>query len=231
MAEPYRTRRISSAAYQALRDALPVIVWYKKSFATFLRTALRDHPELLLGLDFDALKRDTADSLVERLMRQEEAYQHVTLRLMLEVAALDSFPELERLEDRATLVAKARSAVANLKAHTESHEELLIERERAEAAREAYNQQAALQQHFADELDDLKTAFYNLAAMPEQQSQERGRQFIDRYSRGTPFMTVDHSDLMCVLDQRARLDDILRRKKRHANETGECYFPVTRLFQ
>jgi hypothetical protein len=33
-------------------------------------------------------------------------------------------------------------------------------------------------------------------------------------------MTVDHSDLMCVLDQRARLDDILRRKKRHANETG-----------
>jgi hypothetical protein len=44
-------------------------------------------------------------------------------------------------------------------------------------------------------------------------------------------MTMDGADIICVLDQRARLDDLLRRKKRHANETGECYYPVSRLFE
>jgi hypothetical protein len=33
---------------------------------------------------------------------------------------------------------------------------------------------------------------------------------------------------MCVLDQRVRLDDFLRRKKRFADETGHC-FPAQRM--
>lgn len=37
---------------------------------------------------------------------------------------------------------------------------------------------------------------------------------------------MDGADLLCVLDQRVRLDNLLRRKKRHANETGQCFFPV-----
>jgi hypothetical protein len=53
---------------------------------------------------------------------------------------------------------------------------------------------------------------------------------IQKYSRSTSFMTMDGTDLICVLEQRARLDDLLRRKKRHANETGECYFPANKLF-
>jgi hypothetical protein len=40
------SKKISTDAYQALRDALPVIMWYKKSFNRYLRTALRDHPQL-----------------------------------------------------------------------------------------------------------------------------------------------------------------------------------------
>jgi hypothetical protein len=28
---------------------------------------------------------------------------------------------------------------------------------------------------------------------------------------------------MCVLEQHIRFDDLLRWKKRHANETGQCY--------
>lgn len=53
--------------------------------------------------------------------------------------------------------------------------------------------------------------------------------FMQTFSRGTPFTTIDGVDLMAVLDGRFRLDDLLRAKKRHANETGSCFLPVSSL--
>jgi len=50
------------------------------------------------------------------------------------------------------------------------------------------------------------------------------------YDHQTPFMTMDGMDLNAVLEGRIQLDELLRRKKRHANETGECYFPVNAMF-
>ncbi len=49
------------------------------------------------------------------------------------------------------------------------------------------------------------------------------------YSEATPFMVMDGLDLIAVLEQRVRLDDLLRRKKRHANETGHCYFGASMM--
>lgn len=49
---------------------------------------------------------------------------------------------------------------------------------------------------------------------------------LDEYKDSTPFITMDGGDLMAVLDERVRLDDLVRRKKRHMNETGSCYFPA-----
>lgn len=50
-----------------------------------------------------------------------------------------------------------------------------------------------------------------------------------QYSQGTKFMTMDGPDLMAVLNGQIRLEDLLQRKRRHANETGECYFPVSKI--
>lgn len=50
---------------------------------------------------------------------------------------------------------------------------------------------------------------------------------IEQYSESTPFMVLDGSDLYLVLDQRVRLDDLLKIKKRHANETGGCFLPAS----
>lgn len=47
------------------------------------------------------------------------------------------------------------------------------------------------------------------------------------FREGTSFITMDGTDLFCVLDDRVRLDELLARKKRHANETGSCYFPAS----
>ncbi|WP_157360679.1 hypothetical protein [Amycolatopsis thermoflava] len=304
------SKRISTAAYQALRDALPLIVWYKRSFRQYLTTAFRDRPELLTGLNFQLSKREVSDEIVDRLMRDEISYQPVTLRLMLEVANTKSFHELEHHEDSEKLLKRAREAVAYLKEQTRGHEQIIVEREKAAAERAAYLQEVELQRRFTDDLDDLKRQFLHLATT-QSTPQERGRDFegflnqiftlfdleprlsyvvrweqidgafsfdtddyileakwtkdkveireanhfaekvrdkgknalglivsmagfsqgvVDRFSRSTPFMTMDGADLMAVLEQRVRLDDLLRRKKRHANETGECYFPVARLF-
>lgn len=54
--------------------------------------------------------------------------------------------------------------------------------------------------------------------------------FKDTFSRSTPFITLDGADLFAVLDNRCRLDEVLRAKKRHANETGSCFLSVSEMF-
>jgi hypothetical protein len=46
------------------------------------------------------------------------------------------------------------------------------------------------------------------------------------FREGTRFQTLDGEDLFFVLDARITLDELLRRKKRYANETGSCYYPA-----
>jgi len=46
------------------------------------------------------------------------------------------------------------------------------------------------------------------------------------YAESTPFITMDGRDLFLVLDGRLRLDELLKAKRRHANETGSCYYPA-----
>jgi hypothetical protein len=297
--------------YQALVDALPVIVWYRPSFARYVCAALRDHPELYAGIDFAHIpKREAADEIVTRLMKKERTYQDVALRLMMEIANTTEFPELEKHADRDKLLSQARSAVAHLQRQTAHYAAHMAERERLDAERAAYEKQTEVLRRFSDELEDLRTEFLRLFALPDSQAQQRGREFepflnrlfqlfdleprlsyslereqidgaftfdtddyiieakwrkdkvsraeadsfdkkverkgknalglivsiegftadaISEYSQRTKFMTMDGADMMAVLTGQHRLEDLLGRKKRHANETGECYFPVNRF--
>ena len=81
-------KRITAEAYQALREAIAVIVWNKRPFESYLRAALRDHPELLVELPFSQPKRLVADLLVDRLISDESTYQQVTLDLMRSIKAV-----------------------------------------------------------------------------------------------------------------------------------------------
>jgi len=302
-------KRISAAAYQALREALAVIVWNKRPFETYLRTALRESPELLSGLPFNEPKRDVADRLVDRLMTNESRYQDVTLTLMMEIASMTSFPNIELIkdsEDRVLRLQTAKQAVAQLKDLTQDFAQEVSAREQAIAEREARRGQDEAQRTFADEVEQLRRRFLTL--QEEQNHQRRGRALeplltdlfllfdmeprlsynlereqidgslsfdtddyivearwwaeassradadvfatkvrrkgknalglfvsiagltqdaVTQYAESTPFMAMDGSDLYLVLDQRIRLDDLLKLKKRHANETGGCYLPAS----
>jgi len=302
-------KRLSTEAYQALRDALAVMTWFKRPFKTFLRTSLRDHPELLVGLDFDGgTKREVSDDLVGRLADGETRYQDVTIRLMLEVAALTRFPDIERLEepDRSLRLDEAKDAVARMKTMTEQFADRIAEQERLEAERASHKAQAVALRHFEDDLADLKQRF--LALNTATDARQRGYDFerfladlfkifdmeprlgystdleqidgsltfdtddyiveakwiaetvsresadafaakvrrkgknalgliiavngfsgpaLRAYDEKTPFLTMGGGDLFLVLDGRVRLDELLKAKKRHANETVSCHLPAS----
>lgn len=127
-------KRISAEAYQALREALAVIVWNKRPFESYLRAALRDSPELLAGLPFAEPKRVVADILVDRLLQDERRYQDVTLNLMLEIASMTSFPNIELIkdkEDRAVRLEGAQRAVAHLRNLVRGYAQLASDREKS----------------------------------------------------------------------------------------------------
>ncbi len=175
MTESQTSKRISGAAYNALRSAIAYVFWYKPTLEKYLRASLREHPELLGGVNFGLSKREIADEVVDRLIAGERVYQHATVQLMVELANMQRFPELEQHEDSEKWLPKAQAAVADLKAYTAAYEDLISERERLEAERAAYTQQVELQRRFAEELDELRRRFLEMHAMAD--VHERGRQF------------------------------------------------------
>lgn len=302
-------KRLRTDAYQALRDALAVMTWYKTPFQSFLRVVLRDHPELLAGLDFDGkTKRETADDLVGRLVADETRFQEVTIRLMLEVSALERFPDIERITEpnRSLRLGEAKDAVAHMRTMTEHFADRIAEQEQLEAERASLRAQAVALRKFEDDLADLKARFLELSAALD--ARQRGYDFerfladlfktfdmeprlgystnleqidgsltfdtddyiieakwisatvsrettdafaakvrrkgknalgliiavngfsgpaLRAYQEKTPFLAIDGADLFLVLDGRVRLDDLLKAKRRHANETGSCHLPVS----
>jgi len=304
-------KKISSAAYLALRDAIPAIVWNKRPFETFLRTVLRDHSELLAGLNFGEPKRAVADALVERLIEEEHRYRDVTLLLMREISRMNRFPNLETIkdpEDRQLRLAEAKAAVDLLSYMIKDYEADLAEAEKQTAVIQARSAEALALRRFNDDLESLKSRFIEL--QKETDAHQRGYAFesllaemfllydleprlaytisleqidgsftfetddyiiearwrskpADRgdadifaskvrrkgknavglfisvngfteifkeaYRESTPFVAMDGADLYAVLDNRVRLDDLIRAKKRHANETGSCYLPASQV--
>lgn len=303
-----KAQRIDPLAYDALARALAVVFWYKQTLARFLRVALRDVPEILARLDLNAPKRETAGLLIDLLAADERRYQEVAISLMLNVAQMESFPDLTKHEDAANLTARAEAAVAEVRRWTEMHQE--IRDAHAEYAKSIQADAAAAKRNrsFSEGIAALRMRFLGLHAMSDphargralesflnelfrlfdldpraaysleheqidgalsfdtddyileakwwQKAMERehadifaakvrrkgknalglyiaingfSKGVLDAYSDSTPFITMDGMDLMAVLDERVRLDDLLCRKKRHMNETGSCYFPSSQM--
>jgi hypothetical protein len=304
-------KRISAAAYQALRDDIPAIIWYKRPFESFLRTALRDNGELLVGLNFTDTKRVVADQLVDRLIAEEERYRELALRLMLEISSMTKFPNLEQLkdpEDRKLRINEAEAAVGLLRYFMKDYADDLADAQKEAAAIQGRAAQAAAVRRFNDDLDGVKTRFlslqtetdvhargyafeslladlfllfdleprlsykisieqidgsfsfdtddYIVEARWRAASADRGdgdifsmkvkrkgknavglfirvngftAPFKQAFMESTPFIIMDGADLYTVLDNRVRLDDLIRAKKRHANETGSCYLPASQI--
>ncbi|MFD8087241.1 restriction endonuclease [Kitasatospora sp. NPDC059722] len=303
-----RNKAINPSAYNALADALWRTFWNKGHFERYVRGMLRDHSELLARLDFGRTKRETSGELVDLLRANEARYLDVTVALMLDIAGMDRFPNLESQVDGADMVAKAEAAVAELRRWTGKQQEVIKEHEEYAASIAESAKKAQAIRAFTEIHEDLKQRFFVMHSAADKH--QRGRDFegfinelfdlydleprasysleheqidgafsfdtdhyvleakwwkesigrplldifksnierkgkntlglyismsgftsdaLDVYAYSTPFITVDGGDFMAVLDQRIRLDDLIRRKKRHASETGHCYLPVSKI--
>lgn len=174
-------RRLAPGAYDALLEALAVVFWNKPPFERFLRVALRDHPELLVGLSFAETKREVAGDLVMRLAQKEDCYQAVTIDLMRELARMDEFPNLQRQDDREQLVAVATAAVSTLRKWTAQYSEIAEAREKLERERHVSQAGYEARRSHARVLEELKVKFLAMYSDPDPHG--RGRSFEELLNR------------------------------------------------
>lgn len=302
-------KTINPSAYIALADALRAVYWNKAHFEGYVRGMLQDYSELLARLDFNKTKKETAWQLVNLLRTNEGRYLDVAVALMLDIAAMDRFPNLEQQPDGADMVATAVAAVTELRRWTGKQQELIKEHEEHAAAIAESAKTAQSNRAFAEAHEDLKQRFFLMHSATD--PHKRGTQFegfinelfglydldprasyileheqidgsfiydtdhyvleakwwnkaigrplldvfktnIERkgkntlglyismsgytsdalavYGYSTPFIAVDGSDFMAVLEQRIRLDELIARKRKHASQTGHCFLPVSDIF-
>jgi hypothetical protein len=165
------TRRISANAIAALKDALTAAFWFKRDLYNYAKAAVGGDPTFLSGIDWtspDQYKRDSVNLFVDRLVRDQDDHQDLLLALLVDVAAMDDFPYLQRADDREPKIAAAREAVARLRAVVQPYERALMEqqanRERIDAAKIAAQERRATSQRLAE----LKSRYYEVMAMPAQ---------------------------------------------------------------
>lgn len=171
-------KRISTEAYQALRAALPAVTWYKSSFESMLKDALREHQELIVPLNFNETKREVSNQLINTLIAHEHRYQNVIIHLMLDVAGFTRFPDIERIKDsgdREQRLGEARTAVAYLKSVTAQYSKEAREREVLKSELAAKAERNALARQFTGGLAELLDDFRKIEAI--EGKQERGYAF------------------------------------------------------
>lgn len=134
------SKRLSSAAVVALKEALCSVYWYKADLRSFLQACLSDR-SLLGTLDWNNYKRQIVSDLVDALCADQDRYLGDLTKLCHEVASLDTFRHLEQLDGGAQKAQRARLAVEQLRQLVRPHQEVqdeeaaLRERQRRAAER------------------------------------------------------------------------------------------------
>src|SRR5258706_474729 len=148
------TRVIAPAALVALKQALTDVYWYKSDLRSFL-TATLSKPEILGRLNWDDYKRNIVSSLVDLLSRNEGAHQADLLRLMSEVARIEDFSHLARLEDGKTKSGQAKQSVAALRRFVGRTSDEEAEQEAIEQRRKAAYEAKIKTTGVRDKLEEL----------------------------------------------------------------------------
>ena len=161
-------QRIAPGALVALKRALTAIYWYKPDLRGFLDSAL-DDGNLVARLNWSDYKRNIVARLVDHLAATQPKSREALVGLMTEVARMEDFSHLRRLEDGDRKVAEAEEAVAALREWTKDHQEDLERKAKADRARAEARRKAEAARAVDQARDELKARFYGLVASPDPQ--------------------------------------------------------------
>jgi hypothetical protein len=164
-------KKIAPAAIVALREALTNLYWYKGDLRSFLTSTLTN-AALLSRLNWGDYKRNIVGDLIGFLERREDEYQPDLLRLMTEVARVDDFTHLERLEAGKEKAAAARASVQALRKLTVIHEALFQEQKLMEERRRKAHEEMLRTTAVRSKLEDLTKEYFTLLSSTE--PQQRG---------------------------------------------------------
>lgn len=161
-------KTVAPAAIVALKEALALVYWYKSDLRSFLMTAIQD-PNLLARLDWEDYKRNIVRTLIDFMARDQRQHQGDLLRLMMEVARMEDFSHLARLDDGKEKVDRAREAVVALRTLVAPHEQLLRDQERAQEARRIAYEASLRKKEVKEKLEALCGDFYELISLEDRQ--------------------------------------------------------------
>lgn len=166
-------KQLSPAGVLALKEALCSVYWYKSELRGFLQHCLST-PVILARFNWENYKRQIASDIVDFLCANPEAHLGDLTKICYELCRLTDFSHLQRLEDGAQKVEKARSAVTQLKSLVEPHQDVKKEQDeikrRQEAAAKKLRENAAVRQ----KLQAINARY--LALIGSENAQTRGFQ-------------------------------------------------------
>lgn len=165
------SKRLHPQAYDALAEGVASFQWYKAPFSQMMTSLFAGDSSVLAGIDLQGrTKRDAAREVVSRLQRDERRYQSTTVGVLMTLADYDpEFTHLARLEDGADKVHAAQVALVEIQRVIGQHKTLLEDAEARRAAEAAASAAAAQAWARAQDLEALKTDFYQLSAMTDPQ--------------------------------------------------------------
>ncbi|MBZ5497933.1 MAG: hypothetical protein LAP85_16135 [Acidobacteriia bacterium] len=166
-------KKIAPAAIVALKEAVTQLYWYKSDLRSFLTNTLVT-PGLLEGLNWDDYKRNIASKLVDFMAKRQDQYQNDLVCLISEVARVEDFSHLERLEGGKEKAAAARAAVRALRRLAGGHDALLEEQKKVEERRRVAHEELLRKTAVREGLEKLNRDY--LALLTDTDHQHRGYQ-------------------------------------------------------
>lgn len=159
---------IAPAACVALKEALSSVYWYKSDLRSFLTSTIAN-PALLAPLNWTDYKRNIVGQLVDYMAKRQDQYQGELVRLMSEVAGIDDFSHLERLEGGKQKAADARRAVVALRKHTAGHDVLMDAERKVEERRKLAHAQLLRKTAVRNGLERLNKDYLGFLSIDPQQ--------------------------------------------------------------
>lgn len=168
MADRVTGKKIAPAALHALKEALALVYWYKSDLRSFLTQSMAD-PTILSRLNWQDYKRNIVGQLVDFLSRNEDVYQRQLLRLMTDVARIQDFSHLARLDDGQAKVDQARAAVEALQGQISGLEAFLEEEREVERRRQEAYERRVKTDAVQHALQELTQEYFDLLSSEDPQ--------------------------------------------------------------
>lgn len=167
--------KFSSAAIQALKEALVHIYWRKKDLRSFVYHTI-NNKSIVATIDWaNNTKHESVSVLIDRMAKRLDLYENDLLKLFDAVMHFDDFSHLEYWDEAEKKIQRAKKAVEALRQHASGYFSLKEEKQRADERRKAYEALISERLSREQKIGELRNDFYEISA--EQNTQKRGYLF------------------------------------------------------